>query len=252
MARHISHLGIVVTVFNQSLYTSKFMASIINHRIANCDNVHVIVVDNASTDDTVDVIANAMQTYLNMPAAVKEGLCRKLSIKYIGNTTNLGYGGGTNVGIKYLHENYMLDGDYLICNNDIEFLDGCIDNMIEAAYANDQYGIVGGKLQFPDGMLQHGGAFLNIYGWGQHKHAGEKADSPIPAAWIVETEYCTGAMLFIKGELVNRLIAKDGSVFDNQFYMFFEEVDLCYRARVEGYKVIYSPNAQAIHYEGRS
>jgi GT2 family glycosyltransferase len=253
MPKHIAHLGVVVTVFNQSLYTSKFLHSLINHVVVNCDAIHVIVVDNASTDDTADVIKNAMETYLALPALFKKDTLHvKLDIRYIRNNDNRGYGAGANVGINYLHSNYMLDGDYLICNNDIEFYNGCIDNLIEDAYSNDNYGIVGGKLQFPDGMIQHGGAFLNVYGWGQHKHTGENAHSVIPVDKISEEEYCTGALLYVKGELVNKLIEKDGSVFDEQFYMFFEEVDLCYRTRELGYKVIYSPRAEAIHYEGRS
>jgi len=124
-------------------------------------------------------------------------------------------------------------------------LEGCIDNLITTAYSKDNIGIVGGKLLFPDGAIQHAGAFLNVFGWGQHKGGGLREEFYTGHDEIEEQEYITGALMYIKGD-----VTKSVGMFDERFeYGYFEEVDYCYRARNFNYITVFDPNAKAIHYE---
>jgi len=226
-------------VFNSIFYTRQVIDSIIKER-ENCkkvDNIYVVVVDNKSTDETPDFLVS--EEYLGKST-------ENLTFLYVINDYNYGYGGGANRGISYVRSIEEIgDCDFLIMNNDMVLLEGCIDNLITTAYSKDNIGIVGGKLLFPDGTIQHAGAFLNVFGWGQHKGGGQRESDYIEKGEIEEQEYVTGALMYIKGEVIEKV-----GMFDERFeYGYFEECDLCYRARNFGYITVYTPDAKAIHYE---
>lgn len=224
-------LSIIVPLHDQSLFTKKFIASVLAQETSFYELVVVVFIDNDSTDDT--------PAFLN---TISDS--GKVEFNCITNVENLGFAKAVNQGIKFSLENYP-DCDILVTNNDIEFLSGCWDALANTAYKNSTYGIVGGKLIFPDGKLQHGGAWLNILGWGQHKGGGAPSDVKGLCDEEEEQEYVTGALFFIKNEVITQL-----QCFDEQFSpAFFEETDFCYSTHALGYKVIYTPNAKAIHYE---
>ena len=233
----VPHVGIVVPVFNQVFYTEKFIHSVLKQKVESCQKLVLVIVDNASTDETEAVIAAIKEEHKQYISNIR--------IEYIKLLSNFGYGVAANVGISYLDDSYRNSIDYIICNNDMELLEKCIDSLIECAYSQDDCGIVGGKLQFPDGTIQHAGAFLNIFGWGQHKNAQKQATLTIPRDRIAEQEYVTGALFYVKNELMCKVRG-----FDERFApAYFEEVDFCYYARTLGYKTLYTPFANAIHYE---
>lgn len=239
----MKNLAIIIPVYNQLFYTKQIIESIKKERenTKEIDTIIVFVVNNASTDDTSSFLSSEEYKSSNP----------KLILSYFNCNDNLGYGGGTNVGIKLTQEKYV-DCDFLILNNDMILLKDCIDNLVRTAYSRDDIGIVGGKLLFPDSLLQHGGAFLNVFGWGQHIGAGQRDDLYLDVTEPKEMEYCTGACLFLKGETINILLEKEGRIFDEQFFMYFDEVDLSYTLRKYGYKTFYTPFAKMIHYENIS
>uniref|UniRef100_A0A7C3WWW0 Glycosyltransferase n=1 Tax=Dictyoglomus turgidum TaxID=513050 RepID=A0A7C3WWW0_9BACT len=227
------NLSIIIPVYNQLFYTKQVVESIrrVFSQSTKINKLFLVIVDNNSTDETLQ--------YLKSKEYLKES--PNFFPYFIHSDENLGYGGGANLGIKYILS-LKEDCDFLIMNNDMILLDGCIDNLVTAAYLSNDIGSVGGKLLFPDGTIQHAGAFLNVFGWGQHIDAG------LPTSFInqiTEVEYVTGALFYIKKEVVDKV-----GIFDNIFERgYFEEVDYVYRARKEGYKTVYTPFAQAIHYE---
>ena len=240
------NLAIIIPVFNSIFYTRQIIESIIKER-ENCkevETIYVVVVDNASTDETLSFLES--NEYW-------EKVENNLKFSYVHNNENLGYGGGINKGIEFVNSQKIFDPgevkkkdcDFLILNNDMILIDGVIDQLIKTAYSTDNIGIVGGKLLFPDGTIQHGGAFLNLFGWGQHKGGGQKEEHYIGHDEVEEQEYVTGAMMLVKKEVFDKV-----GKFDERFeWGYFEECDLSYRAREYGYITVYEPKAKAIHFE---
>lgn len=226
-------IGIVIPVFNNLFYTKQVLKSIaINYENTSLD-IAVIVVDNGSTDGTVE--------YLKSEAFAK---MTRIPMYSVFSETNRGYGGGANLGFVFLDLHHP-GCDYLVMNNDMVIMENCIEELQKAAYSKDDVGIVGGKLFFPDGTIQHAGAFLGVYGWGVHKGGGVPEDQYFDVSEPAEQEYVTGALLYIKGEVVDKV-----GLFDERFERgYFEECDLSVRAREYGYKTLYCPTAKAIHYE---
>lgn len=236
----IKKVGIVIPVCNKLEYTKKMLQSITDH-VSEAE-VFVCVINNASTDGTNEFLSqwvNAQNHYL------------------ITNTENRGYGPACNQGVlEFLHFFPSEEIDILVCNNDMELLFGCIDELVKAAYSNNSIGIVGARLLFPDGVIQHDGAFLGIYGWGLHKHAGVPDIQILSSNDYPEQEYVTGAMFYVKHDCVIAVknyyseIGFSYPLFDEQFApAYYEEVAVCYLARTLGYITVQNTNAKAIHYE---
>lgn len=239
----MKNLLIIIPVFNQLFYTRQVVDSIKKEkeRSKETDNLYLCIVNNASTDNTLQYLEEEYTSSLEEQEKVK------LFTLYINSSKNLGYGGGVNLGIDEFHSS--LEGktgssiDILVMNNDMLLLSGCLDSLIDTCYSREDIGVVGGRLLFPDGVIQHGGAFLNSFGWGQHIGAGQRDE--LYDDRVKEMEYVTGALFYIKGN-----VCREVGKFDERFERgYFEEVDFCYRARRKGYKTFYTPHARAVHYE---
>jgi GT2 family glycosyltransferase len=232
-------LGIIVPVKDQLFFTRQFLDSVersdFDQKLYDTEIV-IIVIDNGSEKETADfllewsLIANPIYHH-----------------KLIINFDNLGFSKAVNQGLRHIKE--IGGGDAIVTNNDVEFTSNCITELYNAAhlFCKSDVGIVGGKLLFPDGIVQHAGAFLNVYGWGQHKFAGIKSTDAIfnTLTNLSEEEYVTGALFLIAHALLDVL-----PEFDEIFSpAYFEEVNYCYEARRLGYKTILNLKAVAYHYE---
>lgn len=229
------YVGIVIPVHNEFFYTKKFIHSLLLQIIPDNYKLVLVVVDNNSSDETKDFKVEEVST--------KESFLENILL--IRNKENLGFGPACNQAMDHLYDLYgdLLHG-MLISNNDVELDKECLKNLIQCADLESSYGIVGGKLLFPDNTLQHCGAFLGPYGWGIHKGAGGPNDENLFNN-IEEQEYVTGALFYIKTKTYE-IVGK----FDEEFKpAYFEETDFAYRARLYGLKTVYCPGARAIHYE---
>lgn len=232
----MAEISIVVPVFNHWIYTERLLESIEEAEIRKDINLHICVVDNHSDEE-----------------ATKEGLKKWYEStnshrdfrQLLPLAENKGYTGGVNVGLRFIKENWS-DSDILILNNDMELFEGCIEALYDTAYSDIKIGVVGGRLMFPDGRIQHAGAFINRFGWGEHRGGGQvELEYDLIDKLDREMEYVTGAMFFIKNEVFKQLPEFDEIYSPGNF----EEADYCNQVRKLGYKVIYTPRARAIHYE---
>jgi GT2 family glycosyltransferase len=139
----------------------------------------------------------------------------------------------------------------LLLNNDIEVKNGdWLENMvIEICQKN--VGVVGAKLVYPDGRLQHGGVILGVGGIAGHAH--KYLSSSLPGYFSraqvrQEISAVTAACMLIRKELFHKVKGLD----EVNLKVAFNDVDLCLRAREEGWRVVWTPFAELLHHESAS
>ncbi len=183
---------------------------------------HILIVNNSSENLVLD--AGVDQT----------------NIEILNPGVNTGYSGAMK-----LAQGIVKTPLVLMANDDLEALHaGWLENMI-LLMNNPTVGLVGAKLLFPDGRLQHAGGVLdfNREDIGYHRFYGQP-DS-VEASTPQEVDFCTGACLLVKKEL-----------FDVSDYLldglYMEEADLSLKAKQKGFKTIYQPAATLIHREGET
>jgi hypothetical protein len=180
----------------------------------------IILVDNASSDDTVEYVKRAY------PHVVVVALGR-----------NLGFAGGNNAGARRASARYLA-----FLNNDAEAERSWLARLIAPADADPTVGLVTSRIVFMDrpqiidsagdGYLRCGGAFKRDHG----QAGGENPGAP------AEVFGACGAGFLIRRELFEAL-----GGFDERFFMVYEDVDLSYRARLRGARCIYAPDALVRH-----
>ena len=134
----------------------------------------------------------------------------------------------------------------MLLNNDVEITDGkWLENSIDVLESDSKIGIVGCKLLYPNGKIQHAGGIINLTG-GHNR--GECEEDIGKYDKIDFLKFVTGAVLLIKSEVVRKI----GFLDEGFTPLYYEDVDWCVRARLYGYKVAYSPNPTLIHHCGSS
>jgi len=183
-------------------------------------NFRVIVVDNGSTDDSV----------ARFNAAFSDP-----RIELFVNGKNEGYAGGNNRGI----ERALLRGaDYIfILNNDTIAEPGCVMPLVVAMERDREIGICGGPiLSTVRETFPACGHYINLY----TARSGDKTTNGITAA--IEVDFLLGAALMLSSWLVTQI-----GGFDESFFLMYEEMDLCFRARKTGLKICFVPGPGIIH-----
>jgi len=213
-------ISIIIPVFNQFRFTQACLASLQEHQ--GTERFEVIVVDDCSTDETAEVVPR-------IPGVV-----------YLRNETNSGFIASCNRGAEKARGEYLvfLNNDTLVTN---DWLGALVDTFAE----QPQAGIVGSKLIYPDGRLQEAGGIVwrDASGW----NYGKFDDSAKPEYnYLREVDYCSAAALMIPKSLFQSV---DG--FDSRYApAYYEDTDLAFKVHQAGYKVLYQPLSEVIHYEG--
>ncbi|WYM03650.2 MAG: glycosyltransferase family 2 protein [Gloeotrichia echinulata CP02] len=195
-------------------------------------NYEIIVVDNASTDGSPELVAEKYP-----------------HISLIRESENRGFGAGNNAGAK------VAKGEFLfLLNTDTILTNNILPHLIELISTNSNIGVIGPKLLFPDESFQISfSPEIGIKGEFKarklHKHADNNNLHLIEQDFqdIKEVDIVVGAAFFIRANLFNLL-----GGFDEKFFMYFEESDLCQRVRNQGYKILYTPHVSLIHIRGHS
>lgn len=220
-------LAIVVVSYNSGEWLEKCLGSLLENIRDYPAKIEVGLVENGEAAKTFPIV----QTF------IEQGL-----LKWLPASQNLGYGGGANFGWQNLKGEICI-----VLNPDMSFPAGWLSKFVVPFEHDREIGIVGckllyanGKVQNAGGIVKYGAALIETFGQGE-------ADD---GRWDEsgEAEFVTGAALAIRRELIEKLGGFDASFFPG----YFEDVDLCYRARQAGYKVWYEGSASAYHYEGQS
>lgn len=199
--------------------------------------VEVIVVDNASTDGTAEMVRREFP-----------------QVKLICNSENLGYTKANNIGIKQSRGKYIL-----LLNPDTIVKPNALKALVECAEAHPDAGIIGAKLLNPDGSIQRSARSFPDIGAGLFRNTvlGRLfPNNPFVRRYLLtdfsydevrEVDWVSGAAMLVRRELFDRI-----GLLDERFWAYCEDVDLCWRAWQAGFKVLFCPNAVIVHKIGRS
>lgn len=199
--------------------------------------VETIVFDNGSADGSADMVREDFPWVHLMESEV-----------------NLGFTKGNNLAIGQSEGRYIL-----LLNPDTEVVGDALGTMVAYMEAHPRVGALGPQLLNPDGTTQSSRrrfptlatAFLEstvLQPWFQGSRILERYylldrpdDETQPVDWVV------GAALLIRREALHQV-----GPLDEEFFMYSEELDWCYRLKAQGWDVVYLPTAQVVHQEGRS
>src|SRR5215210_48615 len=221
-------VSVVVVTYNALPWVERALESVRGNE--------TIVVDHGSTDGTVELVRERFPDARLIEQA------------------NRGFGAGSNTGMRAASGEW-----YLLLNSDAWALEGALERLLAFAEAHPEAAIVGPRLLYPDGSLQR-----SVRGF--------------PTPWRLATEYFFLRKLaprsralnsfygagfrhdepreidFAKaaGFLLRRSAYDEVGPFDEEFFLFSEETDWCYRARAAGWRSFFFPGAEIVHVGGAS
>ena len=211
-------VSILLVTFNRAELTFACLQSLCAHGPASFE---LVIVDNASTDLTSILLE------------------RVRGATIVRNETNAHFLAGANQAARHARGRYLL-----FLNNDVRLLPGSVDSALRTLRSSSSIGAVGGRLVLLDGTLQEAGSIV----WNDGSCLGYgRGDHPADPAYMFtrDVDFCSGAFL-----LTPRRHFEDLGGFDSDFSPAYgEEADYCLRLWERGLRVVYDPDATALHYE---
>lgn len=227
--------SVIIVSWNAKNYLSECLQSL--NKYSSKYDAEIIVVDNASTDGS--------------PSMVQEQFPR---VKLIINENNYGFAKGNNLGINQSSGKYIF-----LINPDVIVKDECIEKMMAYMDVHPDIGILGPKILDPCGNTQRScmefpslwNTFYSAFGLhiilGKFRFFGGQMMTYWPHNSIRQVDVINGCFWMIRKEALNK-----AGLLDERFFMYSEDKDWCKRFYETGWKVIFFPDAEAIHYGGAS
>ncbi|MFH1754478.1 MAG: glycosyltransferase [Candidatus Latescibacterota bacterium] len=202
------------------------------HKQSYTGDVEIIVVDNASQDGTPHMVAREYP-----------------GVTLLAEEENFGFSRGVNLGIRVARGKY-----FLIINPDTVFKEDSLARLADFMDSHDDAGIVGPKLVFHDGNLQY--SCRRFYTWkvlalrrtplGKLFRSTKTVSDHLMLEYdhdtTAEVDWLLGACMFVRRSAVEAV-----GLMDERFFLYFEDVDWCYRMKQEGWKVYYHPQSVIVH-----
>jgi GT2 family glycosyltransferase len=226
-------LSIVIVTYNSERVISSCLSSIMNHKTDL--TYEVIVVDNSSTDKTKQIVS------------------QYTSVQLINSSKNVGFSKANNIGIREANGKYIM-----ILNPDVLLTDYCLDSLVVSLEECTSRSMVAPKLIYPSGEVQESvrrfpNLVVQLLGRipllryivkKEHKKylmSNWDHNQSTNVDWVIGA-----AMLSTSSYL------KEIGMFDEDFFLYFEDLDLCYRFYKKGYKVFYNSEVSVYHEYQRS
>lgn len=212
--------------------TRELLQNCLRTLFENTSGDQVIVIDNASSDGSADMVRR------DFPR-----------VELIENSENVGFAKACNQGAQMATSDYIL-----LLNSDCEIHESEFFEKIDSVFQSDpRIAIVGPKVLYPNGKLQSAGQeFVSIKKLVKHQllfmasplFAG-KGDTI--ANSVFDVDYVSGSCLFIRRDVVEQT-----GLFVESLVMYTEDMELCYRAHQSGYRVVVAPNVSVVHLKSKS
>ncbi len=228
-------ISVVIVVWNAKKYVVECLESLREYCRDVC--AQVIVVDNASTDGTPELIARMFP-----------------DLTLVRNSENLGFAKANNVGIARCSNDYVC-----LVNSDVRFTSDCLSPMLQFLLENPEVGMVGPKMLATDGKARRStmrfptlwNQFCRALGldiaFKKSKFFGGLMMSDFDHQTTTAVEVLIGWFVLVRRTAIDRV-----GLLDPQFFMYGEDVDWCYRFHQAGEKAVFFADAEAVHYGGAS
>ena len=229
-------ISIVIVNYNVKEFVANLLGSI--EKARKDFNIEVFIVDNASSDGSIGYLKK-----------------RHPNVNYIVNRENVGFGRANNQAIRQVSGRYTL-----IINPDTIIRQDTLEVMFRHMEKNPETGAAGCKILNPDGTFA--------------PESRRSVPTPMTALWKIlglpklfpknrrfsayylggedenkkdRVPVLSGAFMFFRSSVLQKACG-----FDEQFFMYGEDIDLCYRIRKDGWEIDYVPDTSIIHYKGES
>ncbi|MEM7797833.1 MAG: glycosyltransferase family 2 protein [Chloroflexota bacterium] len=230
-------IAVVIVSYNVSALLRKCLQTV----LASEGDVRfkVIVVDNNSKDDTVEMVRNEFPT-----------------VVCIANNYNAGYPAANNQGLKELG---IYDEDPprygLLLNPDTELPSNCLQYFVDYMDQNQNVGVAGPKLVLPNGSLDLAcrrsfpSPTVSVYRmlglskiWPKSERFGRYNMTYLPEDQLAEVDSVVGAFMLVRTDAIHKV-----GLLDETFWMYGEDLDWAKRIKDAGWKVIYNPEVEVLH-----
>jgi len=211
-------ISVVVVTYNGKKYLNDCLSALAHQKFRDFE---IIVVDNGSSDGSAEYIRR------EYPAII-----------LVETGKNLGFAGGTNAGIRAARGEFIFT-----LNNDTIADPNMLGEIIKPMQRDPNIGMCGTKLVFPDGRINSTAICISRSGAAWDRGMGEQDSGQFDKEEEIFGP-CAGAALY------RRRMLEEVGHFDEDFFLFMEDVDLAFRARLAGWKCLYIPTAQIVHVRG--
>jgi len=229
-------LSIIIVNYNAGNLLKECIESVKNSALNI--SYEIIVIDNNSSDNSIDLIRNRFE-----------------NLKIIMNKMNVGFARASNQGINGSKGRYIL-----LLNPDTVILPDCLKKMVRFMEDHPEGGVAGCKVLNPNGTLQlacrrsfpaPSVSFYRLSGLSRlfpksKTFARYNLTYQNPDV-VQEVDAVSGSFMMIIRKALDEV-----GMLDERFFMYGEELDLCFRVKEKGWKVYYVPDARIIHYKGKS
>lgn len=213
-------VSVIVPVYNNVRLTAACLNALL-HELGSIP-CEVIVVDDGSTDGTPEYLESCS------------------GIRIITHVNNHGFVHSINDGAAAARGRYLH-----LLNNDTIVTPGWMASLLRTFETRDRVGAVGSQLRAPDGTISEAGALVWKDGNAANFGRGRSAKDP-GVAFPREADYCSAASLMVRADVFREL----GGLSADFAPAYYEDVDLCFRLRAAGYRVLYQPDSVVVHFEG--
>lgn len=239
----------IIVVTYQSVGVLETFWHSLTRELAALERSEVFLIDNASADGTFEQLGSlveASQDQLQQSGG---------SVSLRRNTVNLGFGRACNQALREATGRYVL-----LLNPDTELEPGGIVNAVRYMDSQPDIGIVGARVRLPDGKLdtpcrrsfKTPGIYLYKYTglsrlFPRSRRFGRYYLSYLDETETTEVDAVIGAFMMVRREVIDRI-----GLMDERFFMYCEDEDWCFRAKADGWRVVYYPPVVVWHRKGSS
>ena len=211
----------------------------------NYPDLEIIVIDNGTTDSRVLDLYAKMKEGSPTPCRSVPGTFsrRPVPFQHEIKPSKFNFARQANRGVELASGNFLL-----MLNNDIEMVEDDWLREMVSCFDYPNTGVVGARLLYPNGRLQHAGVIVGLGGFAGHWYIGQREDTPGPMGRLQVRQSLTavtGACMLISRACIEAV----GKFDEREFAVAYNDIDFCLRAGERGFRVIWTPFATLTHHQ---